>query len=109
MAGVTLLTPAAASHACQLLLTLLLPVLVSVPVPVCLYPFLCLCVSSVTFNYLGRDFFNALSEKDVDGFKLQLIKYLMGFCFGESAWWCQLHPCHVCLCVNGQQHQDQDP
>jgi hypothetical protein len=63
-----------------LLLTLLLPLLV----PVCLCPCVCLCVSSVTFNYLGRDFFNALSEKDVDGFKLQLIKYLIGFCLGES-------------------------
>ncbi len=32
----------------------------------------------------GRDFFNALSEKDVVGFKMQLIKYLIGFCFGET-------------------------
>jgi hypothetical protein len=39
---------------------------------------------SVTFNYLGRDFFNALSEKDVEGFKLQLIKYLCGFVLGEA-------------------------
>eukprot|EP00775_Hariotina_reticulata_P004789 gene4789-5039_t len=37
---------------------------------------------SVTFNYLGRDFFNALSEKDVEGFRFQLIKYLCGFCVG---------------------------
>jgi len=42
------------------------------------------CLFSVTFNYLGRDFFNALSEKDVDGFKLQLVKYLIGFCFGKG-------------------------
>jgi hypothetical protein len=37
----------------------------------------------VTFNYLNRDFFNALAEKDVDRFQLQLVKYLVGFAFGE--------------------------
>jgi ABC-type uncharacterized transport system fused permease/ATPase subunit len=36
----------------------------------------------VWFNFLGRDFYNALAEKDVDGFKLQLIKYLCGFVLG---------------------------
>lgn len=39
-------------------------------------------LSSVTFNYLGRDFYNAISEKNVDAFQLQLIKYLAGFCVG---------------------------
>jgi ABC-type uncharacterized transport system fused permease/ATPase subunit len=34
------------------------------------------------FNFLGRDFFNALSEKDVDGFYMQLVKYLGGFAVG---------------------------
>lgn len=37
---------------------------------------------SVTFNYLGRDFYNAISEKNVDAFHLQLLKYLGGFCVG---------------------------
>jgi hypothetical protein len=37
----------------------------------------------VTFNYLNRDFFNALAEKDVDQFQLQLVKYLIAFAFGE--------------------------
>lgn len=37
----------------------------------------------MTFNYLNRDFFNALAEKDVDRFQLQLLKYLVGFAFGE--------------------------
>lgn len=55
-----------------------------------------LLYNSVTFNYLGRDFFNALSEKDVVGFKMQLIKYLIGFCFGEQQ---QLEVAvDVCLC-----------
>lgn len=36
----------------------------------------------MTFNYLGRDFYNAISEKNVDAFQLQLIKYLAGFCVG---------------------------
>lgn len=34
------------------------------------------------FNFLGRDFFNALSEKDADRFTMQLMKYLAGFCVG---------------------------
>lgn len=38
---------------------------------------------SVIFNYLNRDFFNALAEKDVDRFQLQLVKYLVAFAFGE--------------------------
>lgn len=29
---------------------------------------------SVAFNYLGRDFFNALAEKDVDAFQTQLVR-----------------------------------
>lgn len=37
---------------------------------------------SVTFNFLGRDFFNALSEKDVELFHLQLLKYMGGFVVG---------------------------
>eukprot|EP00877_Chromochloris_zofingiensis_P002340 jgi/Chrzof1/12106/Cz06g21170.t1 len=37
---------------------------------------------SVMFNFLGRDFFNALSEKDADRFTMQLMKYLAGFCVG---------------------------
>lgn len=37
---------------------------------------------SVWFNFLGRDFYNALAERDVEGFKLQLIKYLVGFVLG---------------------------
>eukprot|EP00879_Flechtneria_rotunda_P026551 GHRR01028321.1.p1 GENE.GHRR01028321.1~~GHRR01028321.1.p1 ORF type:complete len:773 (+),score=316.24 GHRR01028321.1:1160-3478(+) len=40
------------------------------------------CAFSVTFNYLGRDFFNAISEKDVEHFHYQLMKYLAGFCVG---------------------------
>ena len=37
---------------------------------------------SVAFNFLGRDFFNALSEKNADEFQVQLIKYLAGFVVG---------------------------
>ncbi|KXZ47018.1 hypothetical protein GPECTOR_38g255 [Gonium pectorale] len=34
------------------------------------------------FNFLGRDFFTALSEKDEAQFQIQLIKYLAGFALG---------------------------
>ncbi|KAG2432912.1 hypothetical protein HXX76_008642 [Chlamydomonas incerta] len=37
---------------------------------------------SVVFNFLGRDFFTALSEKDEVAFKFQLMKYLAGFALG---------------------------
>jgi len=37
---------------------------------------------SVVFSFLGRDFYNALSERDVAAFKMQLIKYLVGFVLG---------------------------
>eukprot|EP00873_Tetraselmis_striata_P019548 jgi/Tetstr1/439812/TSEL_028224.t1 len=37
---------------------------------------------SVLFNFLGRDFFNYLSEKDVENFTLQLYRYLGGFVVG---------------------------
>eukprot|EP01024_Parvocaulis_polyphysoides_P035296 TRINITY_DN31256_c0_g4_i1.p2 TRINITY_DN31256_c0_g4~~TRINITY_DN31256_c0_g4_i1.p2 ORF type:complete len:176 (-),score=18.91 TRINITY_DN31256_c0_g4_i1:63-590(-) len=37
---------------------------------------------SVLFNFLGRDFFNALSEKNADLFTMQLFKYLGGFVIG---------------------------
>jgi ABC-type uncharacterized transport system fused permease/ATPase subunit len=36
----------------------------------------------VVFSFLGRDFYNALSERDVDGFKLMIVKYLAGFVLG---------------------------
>eukprot|EP01025_Chloroclados_australasicus_P039567 TRINITY_DN4101_c0_g2_i1.p1 TRINITY_DN4101_c0_g2~~TRINITY_DN4101_c0_g2_i1.p1 ORF type:complete len:672 (-),score=43.21 TRINITY_DN4101_c0_g2_i1:271-2286(-) len=37
---------------------------------------------SVLFNFLGRDFFNALSEKNAELFTTQLFKYLGGFVIG---------------------------
>jgi ABC-type uncharacterized transport system fused permease/ATPase subunit len=37
---------------------------------------------SVVFSFLGRDFYNALSERDVEGFKLMIVKYLAGFVLG---------------------------
>jgi len=37
---------------------------------------------SVAFNFLGRDFFNALSAKNVDVFYTQLLRYLGGFAVG---------------------------
>ncbi|MEW5304061.1 MAG: hypothetical protein WDW36_006696 [Sanguina aurantia] len=37
---------------------------------------------SVMFNFLGRDFFNALSEKNADEFTVQLFRYLGGFVIG---------------------------
>lgn len=37
---------------------------------------------SVGFNFLGRDFFNALSAKDATGFYTQLTRYLGGFAVG---------------------------
>jgi ABC-type uncharacterized transport system fused permease/ATPase subunit len=36
----------------------------------------------VVFSFLGRDFYNALSERDVEGFKLMIVKYLAGFALG---------------------------
>jgi hypothetical protein len=36
----------------------------------------------VLFNFLGRDFFNALSSKDADAFGTQLLRYLGGFAVG---------------------------
>jgi ABC-type uncharacterized transport system fused permease/ATPase subunit len=40
------------------------------------------CCCSVWFNFVGRNFFNALAEKDVDLFKLMIIKYLFSFVAG---------------------------
>lgn len=37
---------------------------------------------SVWFNFVGRDFFNALAEKDEPLFKLMLVKYLVSFVAG---------------------------
>ncbi|KAG2501210.1 hypothetical protein HYH03_001023 [Edaphochlamys debaryana] len=37
---------------------------------------------SVVFNFLGRDFFTALSEKNEEQFKIQLAMYLGAFVFG---------------------------
>lgn len=37
---------------------------------------------SVVFSFLGRDFFNALSQKDEAQFYAQLAKYLGGFAVG---------------------------
>jgi ABC-type uncharacterized transport system fused permease/ATPase subunit len=37
---------------------------------------------SVMFNFLGRDFFTALSNKDVDKFTEMLIKWLCALCAG---------------------------
>jgi ABC-type uncharacterized transport system fused permease/ATPase subunit len=37
---------------------------------------------SVVFNFLGRDFFTALSEKNETAFYSQLVKYLGGFALG---------------------------
>ena len=37
---------------------------------------------SVLFNFLGRDFFNALSAKDQEKFSEMLIKWLAAICLG---------------------------
>ncbi|KAL3614906.1 Canalicular multispecific organic anion transporter 1 [Castilleja foliolosa] len=37
---------------------------------------------SVGFNFLGRDFYNALANKDQEQFKMQLLYYLGSFAFG---------------------------
>ena len=37
---------------------------------------------SVGFNFIGRDFFNALSDKNVEKFTMQLFKYLGDFAVG---------------------------
>ena len=54
---------------------------------------------SVIFNFLGRDFFNALSEKNADLFMLQLGKYLVGFALGIPVFvyrsYCQVGGTHV--------------
>ncbi len=39
-------------------------------------------VCSVMFNFLGRDFFTALSNKDVDKFTEMLVKWLCALCAG---------------------------
>lgn len=40
------------------------------------------CACSVWFNFLGRDFFNALSEKDTERFTQMLIKWLCSLFVG---------------------------
>jgi len=39
-------------------------------------------ICSVWFNFLGRDFFNALSEKDTERFTQMLIKWLCSLFVG---------------------------
>ena len=46
--------------------------------PVRVWPDAC----SVLFNFLGRDFFNALSQKDVDRFYQMLAKWLAALFLG---------------------------
>jgi ABC-type uncharacterized transport system fused permease/ATPase subunit len=43
---------------------------------------LCSPLYSVLFNFLGRDFFNALSEKNADAFTHQIFLYLGAFVVG---------------------------
>jgi hypothetical protein len=40
------------------------------------------CLCSVLFNFLGRDFFNALSQKDAERFTQMLFKWLGGIALG---------------------------
>lgn len=49
---------------------------------VCTHPTCVWSCCSVVFSFLGRDFYNALSERDVEGFKLMIVKYLAGFVLG---------------------------
>ena len=37
---------------------------------------------SVLFNFLGRDFFNALAEKNAEKFTEMLVKWLIALCCG---------------------------
>ena len=39
-------------------------------------------MGSVLFNFLGRDFFNALEEKNAEAFTIQLFKYFGAFIVG---------------------------
>ena len=48
----------------------------------CDQPLDTLAACSVLFNFLGRDFFNALSEKDAERFTQMLIKWLGGVVLG---------------------------
>lgn len=41
-----------------------------------------MCLCSVLFNFLGRDFFNALSQKDAERFTQMLFKWLGGIALG---------------------------
>ena len=41
-----------------------------------------MCMCSVLFNFLGRDFFNALSAKDAERFTQMLFKWLGGIALG---------------------------
>ena len=40
------------------------------------------CPYSVAFSFLGRDFYNALSEKDVERFYKQIVKWLVALSLG---------------------------
>jgi hypothetical protein len=40
------------------------------------------CLRSVIFSFLGRDFFNALAERDAPAFQAGLLRYLAGFVLG---------------------------
>ena len=52
----------------------------SFPTPLALYVRACRC--SVTFNFLNRDFFNALSAKDQAKFGEMLVKWLAALVCG---------------------------
>lgn len=57
---------------------------------------------SVWFNFVGRDFFNALAEKDEPLFKLMLVKYLVSFVAGIPVFvwadYLQVTPRHIHTC-----------
>ena len=59
------------------------------------------CACSVWFNFLGRDFFNALSEKDTERFTQMLIKWLCSLFVGipVSHHSVLLHSNHPQLCA----------
>ncbi len=56
---------------------------------------------SVLFNFLGRDFFNALSEKDVERFTVQLYKWFAAVLLGVPVFVYRDYYQVGCLCAGG--------
>ena len=65
-----------------------------------------MCMCSVLFNFLGRDFFNALSAKDAERFTQMLFKWLGGIALGVPVFVYRdyLQACRLFFLVCQQDH-----